>query len=102
VDYVYEKYTDQTDDTFASGNLLAVYEWAFAENNKFVQSVEVYQDFKEEEENFQIESITSLVSKLNSYFSLKSSYQVNHQTNPVDDEKEETDTILTVALVADF
>ena len=82
VDYVLEKYTDQTEDEFASGNFLLAYEWAFAEENKFIQSVALFRDFNVED-NVQIESITGIVSKLNSYFSLKTTYQVNHQTGSV-------------------
>lgn len=103
LDYVYEEYTLETEDDFLSAGLLAAYEWVLSDKVKFTQSVKTIRDFKRKE-SYQIESITALIAKLNTYFSLKTSYQVNHDTDPVseDDDLEKTDTLLTVALVADF
>ena len=108
LDYVYEEYTDDieddfdTEDDFLSAGLLAAYEWVLSETVKFTQSVKGFRDFKTHE-NYQIESITALIAKLNSYFSLKTSYQINHVTDPTPEETTgKTDTILTVSLVADF
>lgn len=100
-DYVYEEYIDETDDNFFSAGFFGLYEWVFSEELKFSQSVEVFRDFNEVE-SYQIESITALLAKLNSYFSLKTSYQVNHNTEPVSEDTLKTDTSLTVSLVADF
>jgi putative salt-induced outer membrane protein YdiY len=101
LDYVYEEYIDNTDDDFLSAGLLAAYEWVLSETVKFTQSVKGFRDFKTKE-NYQIESITALIAKLNSYFSLKTSYQINHVTDPTPETKGKTDTILAVSLVADF
>ena len=101
LDYVYEEYTNDTNDDFLSAGLLAAYEWVLSKTVKFTQSVKGFRDFKTKE-NYQIESITALIAKLNSYFSLKTSYQVNHVTDPTPETTGKTDTILTVSLVADF
>lgn len=101
LDYVYEEYTDQAEDDFLSAGIYGEYEWILSETIKFTQSVEVFRDFNLLE-SYQIESITALITKLNSYFSFKTSYQANHNTEPISDDLKKTDTILTVALVADF
>lgn len=101
VDYVYEEYTDETHEDFLSAGILAEYEWIITESVKFTETVKTFRDFNEEE-SYQIESITALITKLNTHFSFKTSYQINHNTNPTPEDKEKTDTILTVALVADF
>jgi putative salt-induced outer membrane protein YdiY len=103
LDYVFEEYTQETEDDFLSTGLLAAYEWVLSDKVKFAQSVKAVRDFKRKE-SYQIESITALITKLNTYFSIKTGYQINHDTDPVskDEELEKTDTILTVALVADF
>ncbi len=108
VDWVYQEYTneftdenDKEDEDFLSAGLFGEYEWVFSEKSKFTQSVSVFRDFNEQE-SYQIESITALISKLNSFFSFKTTYQVNHNTDPIDDDLKKTDTSLTVALIADF
>jgi putative salt-induced outer membrane protein YdiY len=103
LDYVYEEYTeaDPPEDDFLSAGLYGEYEWILSEKVKFSQSVEAFRDFNVEE-SYQIESITALTTKLNSYFSFKTSYQVNHNTDPIDEDIKKTDSILTLALVADF
>lgn len=103
LDYVYEEYTeaDPPEDDFLSAGIYAEYECVISEKVKFTQSVEAFRDFNIEE-SYQIESITALTTKLNSYFSFKTSYQVNHNTDPVEDEVKKTDSILTLAMVADF
>ncbi len=107
-DWVYQEYTkeftdenDKADEDFLSAGLFGEYEWTFSEKSKFTQSVAVFRDFNEQE-SYQIESITALITQLNSYFSFKTTYQVNHNTDPIDDDLKKTDTSLTVSLVADF
>jgi len=101
LNYVSEKYTDDTNNDFLSGRLFGKYEFAFNDANKFSQSLEYLHDF-EASKHYKIRSETAVTSALNSKFSLKVSYTVNYDHMPVPATLDHTDTILATALVANF
>lgn len=95
-----EENTDGTERDFLGGRLYAKYEYRFTEKNRFSQSVEGLLDF-DEFDNWNVNSETALVSALNSFLSLKASYVVKYDNDPVPGRKE-TDTVLAVALVVNY
>lgn len=99
--HVYEEYTDDTDEAYIEGRAYARYEYAFTQKNKFSQSVEYLYDF-EDGDNYDVNSETALISALSDYLSLKTSYVVKYDNQPVPSTLKETDTILSVALVVNF
>ena len=101
LNYVNEKYTDDTTNDFLSGRLFGKYEFAFNETNKFSQSLEYLHDF-ESSKHYKVNSETAVTSALNSRFSLKVSYTVNYDHQPVPETLDHTDTTLATALVANF
>lgn len=101
VNYVNEEYTDDTDKGYLEGRAYASYEYAFTEKNKFSQSVEYLHDF-EDGDNYRVNSETALISALSDYLSLKASYVIKYDNQPVPSTLDETDTILSVTLVVNF
>ncbi|MFW6114983.1 MAG: DUF481 domain-containing protein [Thermodesulfobacteriota bacterium] len=101
VNYVTEEYTDDTDADYLQGRAFGGYEYAFSKKNKFSQSLEFLYDF-EESENYNINSETALISAISDYLSLKTSYQIKYDNQPVPETLKETDTILSVTLVVTF
>lgn len=99
--YVNEEYTDDTDEDYIVGRAYASYEYAFTEKNRFSQSVEYLYDF-EDGDNYNVLSETALISALSDYLSLKTSYVVKYDNEPVPSTLKETDTILSVTLVVNF
>jgi putative salt-induced outer membrane protein len=98
--YTKEDYTDNTDNDFPGGRLFGKYEYHFTEKNKFTQSLEWLLDGSEFD-NWNLNSETALLSALNSWLSLKASYLIKYDNDPVDNLKK-ADKILGVALVANF
>ncbi len=86
---------------YLGGRAFASYEYAFTEKNKFSQSVEYLYDF-EDGDNYNVLSETGLISALSDYLSLKASYVVKYDNEPVPSTLKETDTILSVTLVVNF
>jgi len=101
LNYVNEKYTDDTDKEYLGGRAFAEYEYAFTDKNKFSQSVEYLHDF-DDSDNYNVNSETALISALSDYLSLKTSYVVKYDNQPVPSTLKETDTILSVTLVVNF
>lgn len=101
LNYVNEDYTDDTDNDFIAGRLFALYEYHFTAKNKFSQSVEYLHAF-DDSENYSLNSETALISALNGNLSLKASYIINYDNKPVPDTLEKKDSILAMALVANF
>ena len=101
VNYAREEYTDETDRDFAEGRVFGKYEFAFTEKNKFSQSVELLNDF-DNSDNYKVNSVTALISALNSYLSLKASYEIKYQSEPVPSTLDKTDTVLGIALVVNI
>jgi len=98
--YTKEDYIDNTDSDFLGGRLFGKYEYRFNEKNKFTQSLEWLPNFSTFN-NWYLNSETAVLSALNSWLSLKASYLVKYNNNPVENLKK-TDTTLGVALVANF
>ena len=66
--------------------------------NKFSQSLEFLYDF-DDSDNYRINSETAFITALSNYLSLKTSYEIKHDNEPVPATLKETDTILSVTLV---
>lgn len=101
VNYVTEEYTDNTEEDYMQGRASGTYEYAFTKKNKFSQSLEFLYDFGESE-NYNMNSETALISALSDYLSLKTSYAINYDNEPVPSTLEETDTVLSLTLVVNF
>ena len=99
--YVTEKYIDSTDEQFIEGRAFVKYEYAFTEKNKFSQSLEYLYNF-DDSDDYKVNSETALISSLSDYFSLKASYEIKHDNKPAPQTLEETDTVLSLALVVNF
>jgi putative salt-induced outer membrane protein len=97
-DYTEEEYTDNTDSDFMRGRFFTKYQYLFTEKNRFLQSVESLHDFTESG-NYDVNTITSITSAITDELSLKASYRVSYDNNPVPDTLNDTDTLLVVALV---
>ena len=101
LNYVKEEYTDNTDKEYLGGRAFVRYEYAFTEKNKFSQSLEFLYDF-DDGENYNVNSETALISALNDYLSLKASYLVKYNSQPVPETLKEIDTILGIAIVVNI
>lgn len=101
VDYVNEEYTNNTKADFERGRAFVEYEYEFSETNRFVQSVEFLSDF-DDSDNYNMNTITSLISSLNQYFSLKTRYEIRKDNKPVPATLNNTDTTLSLSLLASF
>ena len=101
LNYVWEEYIDGTDKDYLGGRAFAKYEYAFTEKNRFSQSVEFLYDF-DDSENYNVNSETAVISALSDYLSLKASYVIKYDNQPIPETLEETDTVLAVTLVINF
>ena len=101
LNYVWEEYVDGTDKDYLGGRAFAKYEYAFTEKNRFSQSVEYLYDF-DDSENYNVNSETAVISALSDNLSLKASYVIKYDNQPIPETLEETDTILAVTLVVNF
>ena len=101
LNYVNEQYIDDTDKEYLGGRAFAEYEYAFTDKNKFSQSVEYLHDF-DDSDNYNVNSETALISALNDYLALKTSYVVKYKNQPIPSTLKQTDTILSVTLVINF
>lgn len=95
--YTKEEYTDNTDVDFPGARLFGKYEYHFTDKNKFTQSLEWLLDWSNFD-NWNLNSETAVLSALNSWLSLKASYVVNYDNDPIPGVKK-ADRILGVALV---
>lgn len=98
---VRERYTDSTERRFAEGRLFGEYSYAFSAKNKFTQSVEYLYDF-DNSQNYRVNSETALRAALNDHLSLKLSYLIKYDHEPVPPTLEKRDTVLSTAIVANF
>ncbi len=101
LDYVSEEYTDNTENDFMRGRLFGAYQFLFTEVNKFKQSVEYLHDF-DDADNYNINTETALITVLSQNFSLKTSYEIKFDNQPVPSTLKKTDTLLAVALLVNF
>jgi putative salt-induced outer membrane protein len=101
LNYVTEKYIDSTDEQFIEGRIFGKYEYAFSKKNKFSQSLE-YLYNSDDSEAYKVNSETALISALSDYLSLKASYDIKYANKPVPQTLDDTDTVLSLALVVNF
>lgn len=99
--YAKEEYTDNTGDDFLEGRAFGKYEFVFNPKTKFSQTLEYLYNF-DDSEKFRINSETALTTTLTDIISLKVSYVINYFNKPTPEYLDETDTIFSVALVANF
>lgn len=99
--YVAEHYTNNTQSTRVDGRLFGSYVYAFTDKNKFLQTLEYLHDF-DDSENYRFNSETALVTTLTGVFSIKISYTVRYDHLPIPSILNQTDTVLAVALLANF
>lgn len=97
----YEEYTDGTDDTFPEGRGYAEYEYRFTEDTSASQSVEVRVNLSDTEDTV-VRSVTAVTTSLTEILSLKTSYEVVYDNQPQPATLDETDSMLTVALVVTY
>jgi putative salt-induced outer membrane protein len=101
LNYVTEKYIDNTDEQFIEGRAFVKYEYAFTEKNKFSQSLEfLYNAY--DSDDYKVNSETALISALNNYLSLKASYEIKYANKPTPQTLDDTDTVFSLALVVNF
>lgn len=101
VNYVYEEYTNATDDNFIKGRLFGEYNWVFSEKNQFIQTLETLFDL-EDAGNYDINSETALITSINDNFSLKTSYVIEYENEPATSDTEHTDRFLSLTLIVSF
>jgi putative salt-induced outer membrane protein len=101
LDYVTETYTNDKDAEFMRGRVLGRYEYLLSDKNKVTQTLEYLHDF-DDADNYNMNSVTALTTSLSDTFSIKTSYEVHYDNEPVPSSLEETDTILSVALVVNM
>lgn len=101
IDYVTEEYINDEDADFMRGRAFGSYEFLLTEKSKFTQSLELLYDF-EDSDNYNVNTVSALITSLSDTFSIKTSYEVHYDNEPVPDDLEETDTILSVALIVNF
>ncbi len=102
LDYVTEEYTNNTDSDYLRGRAFVAYEFHFTEINRFSQAVEYLHDL-DNGDNYNVNSVSALVTVLSQNFSLKSSYEVKYDNEPVGARlNKKTDTILGVSLLVNF
>jgi putative salt-induced outer membrane protein len=101
LNYVSEEYITDTEEDFPQGRVYGLYQYAFSEKNKFSQSLELLYAF-DDSDNYNVNSETALITALSDYFSLKTSYEIRYDHEPVPATLEKTDTVLSVTLVVNF
>jgi putative salt-induced outer membrane protein len=101
LNYTTEKYIDNTDEQFIEGRAFGKYEYAFSKKNKFSQSLEYLYNL-DDSEAYKVNSETALISALSDYLSLKASYEIKHVNKPIPQTLDDTDTVLSIALVVNF
>jgi putative salt-induced outer membrane protein len=101
LNYVSEEYINNTEEDYLQGRAFGLYEYPFNPKNKFSQSLEFLYDF-EDSDNYNMNSVTALTSALSDYFSLKTSYEIKYDHEPVPSTLKKTDTILALTLVVNF
>jgi len=101
VDYVKEYYVDDTDDGYMRGRAFGEYAFALTEKTRFSQSVEYLHSF-DDSDNYNMNSETALTTALSDKLSLKTSYIVNYDNQPVPEALDETDTVLAVTIIVNF
>jgi putative salt-induced outer membrane protein len=97
LNHTIEEFTDGTDNSFTGARLYAQYVYLFTDKNNFSAWAEYLHDF-EVKENYNANAGAALISALNGFLSLKSSYMIKYDNEPAPGATE-TDTIVSVTLV---
>ncbi len=101
LNYVNEEYTNGTEKDYLGGRAFGKYVYSFTETNKLSQSLEFLIDF-DDSDNYNVNSETALVSALSSSLSLKTSYVIKHDNQPIPSSLDKTDTVLSLTLLINF
>src|SRR5512144_766854 len=101
VTYVSDSYIDDTKKDYPGGRAFAKYTYAFTATNRFSQSLEYLNDFKDSK-RYNVNSETAVISALSGILSLKTAYLVNYTNAPVPATLKKKDSTLTVALVVNY
>lgn len=101
VEYVSERYTDETSRDFTQGRAFARYEFALTPKSAFSQSVEYLHGF-EKDTSYRLNLMTAVVATLTDVLSLKVSYEIKYTDAPVPETLEKTDSVLSTALLVTF
>ncbi|MDY6881141.1 MAG: DUF481 domain-containing protein [Desulfatiglans sp.] len=101
LNYVKEEYTDNSDSDYLEGRFFAKYGYSFTEKTRFSQTFEYLHDF-DNSDNYNINAESAIIAALNNYLSLKTSYLIEYDHEPVPADLDTTDTTLSVALVVNF
>jgi putative salt-induced outer membrane protein len=96
-----EEYIDGSSSDFLTGRAFAKYEYAFTAKSRFTQSLEFLYDFSDAS-HYKGNSETAVVASLADIFSVKAAYTVRYDHKPVPADLKRTDTLMSVALVANF
>jgi len=98
VEYVDEKFTDDTKNDYFNGRAFTEYKYAFSDKATYHNPLEFNYDF-ENSENYDIASVTAVTTSLSDMLSLKASYNINFVNAPVPAILKKTDTTLSVSLI---
>ncbi len=101
VDYTSEDYTDNTSDDYMRGRAFGEYAFAFTDKTRFSQSLEYLHAF-DNSSNYNVNSETALITALGDKLSLKTSYTIHYDNDPVPKDLDDTDTILAVTIIVNF
>ncbi len=100
--YVIEQYTGDVEDySYTAASARVAYLWAFSEKSTFSEALELLYDF-ETSDNYNLNSETALQTALSDILSLKVSYLIKYDNLPATEDLEQSDTIFSVTLVANF
>jgi putative salt-induced outer membrane protein len=100
LNYTIEEFTNGTDNGFIGARLYAQYGYSFTDKNNFSAWAEYLYDF-EVKDNYNANAEAALISALNGFLSLKSSYLIKYDNEPAPGATE-TDTIFSVTLVVNL
>jgi putative salt-induced outer membrane protein len=96
-----EDYTDNTSKTFLTGRAFGKYEYAFSPKSRFSQTAEYLHDFADSK-HYKVISETALTASLTDILSMKTSYLVKYDHEPIPAGLKQTDTVLAAALVLNY
>lgn len=92
--------TDDPENNYLGGRIFGKYTFNISPTSKFEQTVEYLHDF-DNSDNYNVNSDTSLSAALSSMLSLKTSYKVMYDNDPVGEAKY-ADRILALTLVVNL
>jgi putative salt-induced outer membrane protein len=98
IEYVDEKFIDDTSKSYCNGRALMLYRFIISEKSDFSQSLEFNYDFTESD-NYKANSVTDITTMLTDILSLRASYEIDYVNSPVPADLKKTDTSLSVSLI---